>query len=188
MKTILPTKFKLASELELKKFTGKNGWFVPTAKQLGLEQHEFDSMSREEIDSFISAYNSWMTRFIAERREKSRIKRAEKNRDHWFFKFSEEKKKELICATLELKTQILVKRITSSNISESTKYIYLSAEKAEAINYQSKDMDMANVNRYLPHYSEEHDCLYGSDNRFIYCWLKFFPTNTRKRKLQNLAK
>ena len=50
MKTILPTKFKLASERELKKFTGKNGWFEPTAKQLGLEQRaEFYKIYNREL-------------------------------------------------------------------------------------------------------------------------------------------
>ena len=177
MSTLKASNFRLASERDLRKFLTKEGGYIPTARQLGISQKMFEAMDERTKSLANERYNVWLVSALKEKRERDKEKRIEKAKSHWFFTLSDEKKKDLIIRTLKLKTDILVRRMMSPNISEQTHLIYRSAEKAEEANFVLKDVPPDMAERCLPHYDEEEDCLYGGDNRFIYCWLKFFFTH-----------
>lgn len=180
--------FLAPSERDLKRFINDKGQYVPSPKQLGISQSAFDAMNDSVRTSTIDYYNAWLVQALAEKRRKKEARLNEKGLHHWWFKLDDEKKRDLLIRTLNLKTSILVKRMMSKGAGEQSQRIYQQAEKAEAHNFKMKPMSPSQAVKCLPYYDEEEDCLFGGDNKFIYCWLKFFPSAPKEKKKINMAR
>ena len=188
MSIVNSSNFIAPSERDLKKCIDAKGRYVPSEKQLGISQSTYVSMSDSVMNSVIEYYNAWLTPILIEKRRRKEERKIEKAKNHWFFTLSDEKKKELLIGTLSIKNEVLIRRMMSAGAGEQSQQIYRSAERAEEANFVLKDIEPTKAEKCLPYYDEERDCLYGGDNRFIYCWLKFFPKAPREKKRVNMTR
>ena len=161
--------FKLTTDHELRKLKVSIENYIPTPKQLGMSESEYNSLGDDRLISLYEVYRNWAKPLLESKMES-------KLGSHWTNTLPKEKKQEIIIRSLSIAGEV-IDRIYMKNDSEIHRKLCTRIAYAKPEDYVDRKLTANQIKR-LPAYSDGK--LTGGDYAFFVMFQYFFKSKYAK--------